>query len=218
MLSLIIISKPINQAEQEAKRLCAEMHISPFDLAMLETENASLGIEDIRNWQKTLFLKPVKSKTKAVIINHAEKLTREAQNACLKILEEPPENTQIILLATTEQNFLPTILSRCKVTKMSSTPQPASPNQPTIDTFMEITNSSAGKKFTLAETYGKDKETARQFLEESIQLLHEELIKETHRSMLQPPALRLIKRFQAAHKTLQTTNISPRFILEQIFI
>jgi DNA polymerase-3 subunit delta' len=63
---------------------------------------------------QTLSLKPYESKTRVAIISDAHAMNPEASNALLKMLEEPPDQTVLIL--TTEQRFdlLPTVVSRCQ--------------------------------------------------------------------------------------------------------
>jgi DNA polymerase-3 subunit delta' len=58
-------------------------------------------------------IKPYSGKYKIYIINDAQLMNVEAQNAILKTIEEPPQYAVIILLATTAEKFLPTIISRC---------------------------------------------------------------------------------------------------------
>ena len=76
----------------------------------------SIGVEDIRD-QLTgdIQIRPYNGKYKIYIINEAEKMTVQAQNAILKTIEEPPEYAVIILLTSNEQSFLDTIRSRCVV-------------------------------------------------------------------------------------------------------
>ena len=69
---------------------------------------------------KIIHNKPYQSPNKVAIIDDAEKLTIESQNALLKILEEPPKFTQIILIAKEEYGFLPTITSRCTIQYVQS--------------------------------------------------------------------------------------------------
>lgn len=77
---------------------------------------ASIGVEDIRD-QLTgdIQIRPYNGKYKIYIINEAEKMTVQAQNAILKTIEEPPEYAVILLLTSNEQSFLDTIRSRCVV-------------------------------------------------------------------------------------------------------
>lgn len=58
-------------------------------------------------------IKPYSGNYKVYIIDEAEKMNVQAQNALLKTLEEPPEYAVILLLATRAEAMLPTILSRC---------------------------------------------------------------------------------------------------------
>ncbi len=75
---------------------------------------ASIGVEDVRlQVNSDILIKPYSSRYKVYIIDEAEKMTVQAQNALLKTIEEPPAYGIIILLTTNADSFLPTILSRC---------------------------------------------------------------------------------------------------------
>lgn len=79
----------------------------------------SIGVDDIRaQVNNDVAIKPYSSKHKVYIINEAEKMTPQAQNAILKTLEEPPAYAVIILLVSNINTLLPTILSRCVVLNM----------------------------------------------------------------------------------------------------
>lgn len=82
---------------------------------LIEIDAAShRGIDDIRELRDGIRFSPTKSKYKVFIIDEAHQLTREAANALLKTLEEPP-NHAIFILATTEiHKMIPTIISRCQ--------------------------------------------------------------------------------------------------------
>jgi DNA polymerase-3 subunit gamma/tau len=82
---------------------------------LIEIDAASnRGIDDIRELKETIRFVPSKSKYKVFIIDECHQLTREASNALLKILEEPPAHA-IFILATTEiQKMISTIVSRCQ--------------------------------------------------------------------------------------------------------
>ncbi len=84
-------------------------------LDLIEIDAAShRGIEEIRELKEGIKFSPTKEKYKVFIIDEAHQLTKEASNALLKILEEPPSYA-IFVLATTEiQNMIPTIVSRCQ--------------------------------------------------------------------------------------------------------
>lgn len=74
----------------------------------------TLGVEDIRKQiNDDIVIKPYSSKYKIYIVDEAEKMNTQAQNALLKTIEEPPAYAVLILLTTNADAFLPTILSRC---------------------------------------------------------------------------------------------------------
>lgn len=77
----------------------------------------SIGIEAIRELEQFLKLKVPHNTplNRGIIIERADKLTVEAQNAFLKTLEEPPDGTVIILTASNQKNLLPTIISRVQI-------------------------------------------------------------------------------------------------------
>lgn len=93
------------------KQVCAGTHP---DLIHVTHEKASIGVDDIREQvSDTVDIRPYSSFYKIYIIEDAEKLTVQAQNALLKTIEEPPSYAVIILLATNEELLLDTIRSRC---------------------------------------------------------------------------------------------------------
>lgn len=102
-MSILIIGGSPASRLAEAKKIAPEaLEISPK------------VVDEIRE------LKRIIATGISVIINDAQSLTPEAQNAFLKTLEEPPENTVIILLAENEDQLLPTVVSRCFVSHLGS--------------------------------------------------------------------------------------------------
>jgi len=101
--------EPCNQCQS-----CVEI-MKGIHVDVLEIDAASnRGIDQIREIIDALKYAPAKGKAKVYIIDEAHMLTKEASNALLKSLEEPPSHVYFIL-ATTEPNRLPpTIISRCQ--------------------------------------------------------------------------------------------------------
>ena len=83
------------------------------DFIYIEPEETKIKIDQIRNMQLKVAEKPIISNNKVYIIDDADTMTQEAQNCLLKTLEEPPEYVTIILIGSSENNFLTTIKSRC---------------------------------------------------------------------------------------------------------
>jgi len=102
-------SEPCNKCE-----FCNEVNQARF-LDLIEIDAASnRGIDEIRELRDGIKFSPNKAKYKVFIIDEAHQLTKEAFNALLKTLEEPPAHA-IFILATTEIHKVPqTIISRCQ--------------------------------------------------------------------------------------------------------
>ncbi len=75
---------------------------------------STIAIDEVREQiNNDILIKPYSSKYKIYIVDEAEKLTVQAQNALLKTIEEPPAYGIIMLLTNNKDSFLQTILSRC---------------------------------------------------------------------------------------------------------
>ncbi len=82
---------------------------------VLEIDGASnRGIDEIRELRETVKYAPASSKFKVYIIDEVHMLTKEAFNALLKTLEEPPEHVKFMFATTEPDKVLATILSRCQ--------------------------------------------------------------------------------------------------------
>ena len=84
-------------------------------LDVIEIDGASnRGIEEIRELRDTVKYAPATSKFKIYMIDEVHMLTKEAFNALLKTLEEPPAHVKFLFATTEPEKVLPTILSRCQ--------------------------------------------------------------------------------------------------------
>lgn len=93
------------------------------DFVILEPDENSIKIEQIREIQRKVVEKPIISSQKVYIIDNSDKMTTEAQNCLLKTLEEPPKYITIILIGTNENAFLSTIKSRCTILRFKDISQ-----------------------------------------------------------------------------------------------
>lgn len=87
------------------------------DFQIIEPDERSIKIDQIRQMQRKILEAPIISNKKVYIIDDADLMTEDAQNCLLKTLEEPPEFVTIILIGSRENNFLSTIKSRCTIIK-----------------------------------------------------------------------------------------------------
>lgn len=104
-----ISSTPCNECEN-----CKEIDNGNF-IDLIEIDAASnRGIDEIRELKDKINYQPSKGRKKIYIIDEVHMLTKEAFNALLKTLEEPPEHVIFILATTEPDKILPTIISRCQ--------------------------------------------------------------------------------------------------------
>jgi DNA polymerase-3 subunit delta' len=94
---------------------CRQIHGGQHpDIPLIEPQANLLRIDQIRALLATLSMKPFSARHRVVIIADAHCMNPEAANALLKMLEEPPARTMLILTALQKLDLLPTIVSRCR--------------------------------------------------------------------------------------------------------
>lgn len=101
---------------------CRRIYDGSFtDLKILskKKDRATIGVAAVKEFREDMFLSATESEHKIYIIDDAECMTPEAQNALLKVLEEPPKAVTIILLAKECDRILTTIKSRAQYVAMS---------------------------------------------------------------------------------------------------
>jgi DNA polymerase-3 subunit delta' len=100
-----------------AEELTAELEGNPAvcgERMVVSPGESKIGISEIREVKKFLKFRPVMSEFRSVIISSADDMTPEAQNAALKIVEEPPSYALIIFIAKGTESLLPTLVSRLR--------------------------------------------------------------------------------------------------------
>ena len=84
------------------------------DIIRVKPSGLFIKIDQIRALCQTLAMRPYEASMRVVIISDAQAMNPAAGNALLKVLEEPPVRTILILIATHTSDLLPTIVSRCE--------------------------------------------------------------------------------------------------------
>ena len=119
------------QCEQGGRDACLECHSckqalgrnQPDIIYVSHEKPNTISVDDIRTQvNNDIVIKLYSSRHKIYIIDEAEKMNVQAQNALLKTIEEPPAYAIILLLTTNADNFLPTILSRCVSLNIKAVP------------------------------------------------------------------------------------------------
>jgi DNA polymerase-3 subunit delta' len=88
------------------------------DVITVKAEKSSIVVDQIRDLQKDMYVKPYEGGRKIYLIEEVHTMTPQAQNCLLKTLEEPPAYGVIFLLADQLEGLLPTILSRCQILRL----------------------------------------------------------------------------------------------------
>ncbi len=111
--------KPLPCRECEScKKILGEGHVDVHVLSR-EGGKATIGVEAVRDFRADMYLSATEAEYKIYIVKEAERLTVEAQNALLTVMEEPPKNVVIILLSAGTDKILTTIKSRAQYIAMS---------------------------------------------------------------------------------------------------
>jgi DNA polymerase-3 subunit delta' len=103
------------------RKIDAGTHPDVVFVGVLE-DKQFLSIDQIRRAKRDVFYQPFEGRFRVFIFDEAERMKEEAANSILKILEEPPPSTKLILLTTKFHALLPTIRSRCQVFSFSPLP------------------------------------------------------------------------------------------------
>jgi len=93
------------------------------DILSIQPAGNALKIDQIRSLCDTLALKPYDARYRFAILEKAQAMTLPAANALLKMLEEPPARTTLILIANKPSDLLPTIFSRCQHLRFPPLPE-----------------------------------------------------------------------------------------------
>jgi len=164
-MTYIIVNKSKDSQKEQLKILLKrifgkDLKESP-DIHVLNLEKEdSIGIEDVKELQKTMRYKPFQEEKQVGIILQAEKLTTQAQNALLKTLEETTDTSIYILCVDNERNLLPTIKSR-GIVIYSPTQIEEIKVEEDLDSFLDL---DPLEQFNTIEAYSKDKDSSLNFI------------------------------------------------------
>jgi DNA polymerase III subunit delta' len=104
------------------------------DVGLVVAPKRVLRVEQMRQIEKEANYRPFEGKARVFLIDEADKLNDASANALLKVLEEPPKTSHLILITSRPAMLLPTILSRCQMIRFS----PLTPDE--IETYLTKNN------------------------------------------------------------------------------
>jgi hypothetical protein len=182
------------------------------DLFIIDV-NSGWGIDIVRKIQNFLSKKPLNYQNKIVLIQQAHQLGTEAQNALLKILEDPGVNNYIILTTPNSNLLLPTILSRCHIIKqIDSSSVSAVPNTPisppnTLDLKTFLLESEK-----IVSQFPKDKIAVTGYVDQQLDHYRQQLV-------IQPtPDITAILHKLIKVRQMITANVDPLSAFDYFFL
>ncbi len=116
-----IFPVPSVKTQEEKERFKKEKIKEPYTIVKFD-KNVNIPVDEIREMQNKLYLKPFEGKRKVVIITEVENMHPSSANSLLKTLEEPPKDSHLILTTTDINRLLPTVVSRCQQIRFAKIP------------------------------------------------------------------------------------------------
>lgn len=168
MHSFIISGATREERQSYIQNECTNKETKSYDIVPLSLVDNSIGIEDVRTFQKRLLLVPYASSCTIGIIYDADHLTVEAQQALLKTLEEPPPHVLLYLETQSDESLLPTIRSRCQRIVVTSDHEETG-NDETVDMqLIHLLESSFATRAITIDVISSSRDTALLFTQKGI--------------------------------------------------
>jgi hypothetical protein len=117
MIPHIIVTESEAEAEEYVSSFSKNHAVKPHNIERIFPEKKELGIGQVRQLQKAMIYSS--NEVRVYVVYWFDTASIEAQNAFLKTLEEPVENSQLILVVKSASHLLPTVLSRVSVISLS---------------------------------------------------------------------------------------------------
>jgi len=148
------------------------------DLEVLEPQGAGHKAEAMRALVARAGLSHLEGAFRVFILNNAEKISLEAANTLLKLLEEPVEGTVLILISQQPEQLLPTIISRCQLfcfdNNAAAEPPLTGEQLRAAEQFLlSLGNLPIYQVLLLSREYDKDREGQQCFLFAILKVLHQ---------------------------------------------
>ncbi len=224
MHAFLITGATVDKRQECILKLLDEWNVTPFDRIYADTTGLSIGIEQIRELEHRIMLRPYQSPWSVLIINSANLLTTEAQHALLKTLEEPPPHVKIILEAQITDVFLPTILSRCEVISLENSQIYRNEDLLVcLEIIKKISGETIGHKLNSIDSIAKTKEEADIWIDTALSAVHMlfETKNNTYRKHMenfpQTSIVKLLRGLLDARISL-AANVNYKLVLDHIFL
>lgn len=214
MHAFLIVGNTKDARQNDMAKRIAKWQISSWDMISLPADAPTIGIEDIRDFQRALALAPQNSPAKVGVLHDIHRLTSEAQNALLKTLEEPPPNTYLLAETSTPDVLLSTILSRFSLVSIGTND---TVDQTTIEEYekiiTELFSATPGRSLQLLEKYAATREDAKIFVENALFAARSLLLTGDTKEVSSKKVAQLIHHLFAAQTHL-SVNVNPKLVID----
>jgi DNA polymerase III delta prime subunit len=217
--TLVITSQMSSHDERLLKQIAhanASIHQSIdqyiYEYIKVNHDGTGVPIEAVRQLQTTLSFATQPHSLRIVCIYGIDTASIPAQNALLKLLEEPPAQTQIWLTATSPAPIVPTILSRVAIVELADTTSPATEKEEQCASLaMQLPALSHRELIELADSYS-EREDAIVFVRSALISWHNQLSISKDLKRIQ-----IILKSLAEANTLLMQNVNTKLVLEHAF-
>ncbi len=197
--------------EERAGEITAKYPTTKYTVTHIVAEKTSILISQIHDLVKQLSV--TSSRPRVVWIEEADKLTVPAQNALLKLLEEPPSNTRLLLTAGNPHSLLATIRSRCQVVTLST--QEVFPDSD-LTLLREALSLSPGDRILAADSLGRKRELLLDWTETCLKTLDGKIKVERSPKSL-PILTQIASLLHTSYLDLQA-NVSVPLVMQNLFL
>lgn len=217
---LITGSTETVRTDDIATRLRA-LNISQFDITAVspDPDAEHISITAIREFKSRLVMTPNNSPYTAGVVRRAHLLTVEAQNALLKLLEEPPPHVLLYIETEVADSLLPTIRSRCqRIVLMPAADTP--PSDVHTDELVSLLTQSPGTVIEHINRIAVDRASAKNWTQETQRSAHVLLLKSLSGEYHTVPLrriIRVVRSLDAAFAEL-SVNVNPKLCLHAAFL
>lgn len=208
MHAFLFVGGTSDQRTKEIQQKISDWRILPVDCVVLSPESEHITIGQVRDFQKRLLLAPMQSPYTAGVIHNASLLTLEAQQALLKLLEEPPPHAYILCETETEHQLIPTIISRCQVVRLKE----GQSDEAVAFQVRKLMDAKLTDMLTEVDKHTTDRGEAKRWVRELLSGARELMLAERSQKIVA-----LIRRLQRAQSQL-SVNCNTKLVLDRVFL
>ncbi len=218
MQTFLLVSSDKKFIKKAASDMVSKLGVSNYNLHQIFPD-PSIGIGQVRKITQLITVKTYAGGNRLIIINDMGKATTEAQNALLKILEEPPLGTYFLLTVDNADRLLPTIISRSQI--ISTRLKDDNENSPVAkisDMINQVIASSEGDRLIISAFWAKSKEDTIILMDNIVSALENNMQQNANTIPLSRSDTALLIRKVLAAREYINRNVNYKTTLDLLFL